>query len=1165
MPLRTLTRFRNPDLTSDLNHRLRDLVTKGVFFGGQVLPVAGTLDVSVPNFASMGNDGMVTLLEGAAETLTCTPGVTQWILLKAYYVGNDAAVAELEVLGVTAYNALSTIEKQQRVKLAQVVLGPTATEVTTADISFVEADQIDPVDRNSFRGNVEQETDLPDWTNPATGVTTQNRPHDIYFVQDEQIFYSWNVSGTPLWRPVISAAEEVALRDHKNNQDDGTVAPDFFDAVHVQVKHRESLDEGSASVKQHAANGTDFGTGNAFVDEALPVTVLHREDVTALAGAQQFQLTGTYYVGKGAIGTANTHFRLATYQQEKALLGSDRRPITILHVRRSDDTFELTPSGDADALGYYANPIIRMNFAATVDGNYTGNLSVYGRLERGAGTIAPGDESLDNTGIGFIRPAQDVPAVGTGFLSIPPATDDVQEALDQLDLVLSGVASGGSEATLKKIVDLVSLSGGPDPDELNWYGGTAASIAKTTIYGSDPVIQAASGLDLQFRVPSVSEEFRWYFDTTVAMTLTTELSLKRNLHLDVADATIKIESGIGGTVGGIEWNFNNPASEFASIKLDYDVRTTEGLRMFSAFPITYDAGSYHQWQTAATPHMYLSGSGLAIGTSFASPEAPLHVQHSTSSRARVDQNAGGHSALTLGMSGLELVVGAMDNTAKWTSALKFMSKDGAFTTETPKFLAAIVGRAAETYGFDTSGGMALDFFTTGIDPGANSVPQLAMSLEADKSAIFQNGLTVDAGVSWLKGVAAIGSASPLADFSFYITRTSNGATAQRNIHSYTLVDADASAIQTNIQTVNRSLVDTGETASDLRGFYSNLDKDNAGTLTAYFAYRSHSDVNGGVVTSLYDYLSGGQVTLGTVGTYYGFAAGAPAVTGGAITTHYGFHVANLTQATTNYGMRILGANPGWAVYVDSGSTFFGGNVGIGVSPATPLHVQDSDVAIAPVGGTMLTLERSGDAYLTILSSTNGGLLCGDAADADAGRLVYNHGTNQWRFLADGAQTMYVDTNRVHIAPGTSTGITPVADLVIDDTTQPSIGFHGATGGSIWWKGTSHSTTSAAFAEVNTFVNSGLSAWSIDFRLHDATASMQYAMRIGNFGNPNISTPPAYGAVWVNAILANTATIFGTTANLSISDAVATGTKSVAAGFISVTIGGATRYIQTYSS
>lgn len=629
MPLRTLTRFRNPDLTSDLNHRLRNLVNKGVFFGGQVLPVAGTLDVSVPNFAAMGADGMVTLLEGAAETLTCTPGVSQWVLLRAYYVANDAAVAELEVLGATAYDALSTIEQQQRVKLALVTLGPTATEVTTADISFVAADQIDPVIRSPFRGAVDAETDLPDWTDPATGVTTQNRAGDIYFVNDERLFYSWSVTGTPQWAPVISAAEEVALRNHKDNQDDGTEPPDFFDAVHVQVKHRESLDEGSASVKQHAANGTDFGTGNAFVDEALPTSVLYRDDVTGLASATQFQLTGTYYVGTGAIGTANAHFGLAVYQQAKALLGTDRNPITVLQVRRSDDTFELAPSGDADPLGYYTDPIIVMNFGATTDSNFTGNLSAYGRLKRTAGTIQPGDEALDDVGLGFIRPSQDVPVVGANFTAISTGTDDVQEALDLIDGVLTTLTgvSSGVDGTVKKIVDLVSLAGGPDPDELNWYGGTSSAIGTLTIYGTDPVVETATGLDLQFRVPSASEAFRWYSDTSVlAAWANTELLFYRDFRLLRDDAVIKIQAGITGTEGGIEWNFNNPSVVYGSIKLDYDARSTDGLQLYSAYPISYDATTYHRWDNGGTQHMYLSSSGeLGIGTSFSAPQTLLHV------------------------------------------------------------------------------------------------------------------------------------------------------------------------------------------------------------------------------------------------------------------------------------------------------------------------------------------------------------------------------------------------------------------------------------------------------------------------------------------------------------------------------------------------------------
>jgi len=115
-----------------------------------------------------------------------------------------------------------------------------------------------------------------------------------------------------------------------------------------------------------------------------------------------------------------------------------------------------------------------------------------------------------------------------------------------------------------------------------------------------------------------------------------------------------------------------------------------------------------------------------VGIGIAAPLVDLHL--TTNSSIRMESSASGVTALTNGMSGLELIAQSMDVTNKYTRAIKFMSTDTQFTTENPKFLAAIVGRSTEAYAADADGGMAIDFFTTPDSPGATNVPVLAMSI-----------------------------------------------------------------------------------------------------------------------------------------------------------------------------------------------------------------------------------------------------------------------------------------------------------------------------------------------------------------------------------------------------------------------------------------------------
>ena len=82
------------------------------------------------------------------------------------------------------------------------------------------------------------------------------------------------------------------------------------------------------------------------------------------------------------------------------------------------------------------------------------------------------------------------------------------------------------------------------------------------------------------------------------------------------------------------------------------------------------------------------------------------------------------------MAGLELITGGMNSsTNDYGTAIKFMSTDSAFTTENPKFLAAILPRATETYLGDSDGGMALDFAVTDDNPGTTNVPSVKMTVD----------------------------------------------------------------------------------------------------------------------------------------------------------------------------------------------------------------------------------------------------------------------------------------------------------------------------------------------------------------------------------------------------------------------------------------------------
>jgi hypothetical protein len=90
----------------------------------------------------------------------------------------------------------------------------------------------------------------------------------------------------------------------------------------------------------------------------------------------------------------------------------------------------------------------------------------------------------------------------------------------------------------------------------------------------------------------------------------------------------------------------------------------------------------------------------------------------------------------------------------------------------------------------------------------------------------------------------------------------------------------------------------------------------------------------------------GNYGTGTITNAYGLYVWENSKNSGTMTNAYGIYIENQRDGATNYGLRIIGASPGYAILVDSGYTWLKGNTGIGdVNPTT------STLQVARTGAT----------------------------------------------------------------------------------------------------------------------------------------------------------------------------------------------------------------------
>ena len=375
--LRTIYKFRNLDATRDMNDRYRDLIQKGIFLGGSVVPVTGQLKVDVAPFKLVSYDGLVVIETSDIQRLTVVAGQNNVVCLKARYIDNDNVQTEWAVFEETVFNALT--DKAYYIIFAKINLSVGATQVFSTDINYTDRDILDPIGRSPFRGTVQFSSDLP---------LANNRVGDYYIVAHIGVtpsIFGWNGSS---WDDLTTAvsissllsrhrqnlfANEKHLTDLQQQAAAGTAGtPSGTNRYVTEADYRLP----TIPIRD-ALNGSD-GTPNAanrYITQSFPFAVPTEISFTPpiTPSVEMVAAYGPIYVGTGGTGTATQWFNLYDGTQDAELVNNDLTRTYVMAVfTDSGLTQELNPATNAfvDALGYLSGASLFLSINQLPDNNF---------------------------------------------------------------------------------------------------------------------------------------------------------------------------------------------------------------------------------------------------------------------------------------------------------------------------------------------------------------------------------------------------------------------------------------------------------------------------------------------------------------------------------------------------------------------------------------------------------------------------------------------------------------------------------------------------------------------------------------------------------------------------------------------------------------------------
>lgn len=487
MALRGLFQYRNQDSTKDLNDRFGGLVVKGVFDPGTidgaagevttpvVQPVAGQLNVEILGFVAVGNDGMAIVHEVPPTTIMpVQANLTQYVLLRSAYTPGGNPDLLFEVMSSAAYTALVTSEKNKRIILAKITLGPGATEVTNGDIDLRENDIVDKRNRSFIRGVVAAAADLPlDGALEIKRVLTG----DVYLAISERQFYRFDGAA---WQTVTDGAVSALLTAHLNVSSyemptwahPGTairnVAAGNLVATNVQTAINE-LDT------EKVAKAGDTMTGK------LTITAVANHAIQATASSPGF-VGGLFTGSTGAAGLV----ALAGSGSDGAQVFGNGAGAGLVAYGGNTNGPGVVGVSDAGATPVFLNCGVQGTSAVTGVYGGGGSTGVWGyNLAGGDGVYG---EGAVNGVSGFSASASGNGVLGAGYIGVRGNTSAVAAAKAVSGVATPGVTAIGDVVAVHGSIN-GTISGGTQQAAVlgDASAATATGVPMAGVWGIGPV------------------------------------------------------------------------------------------------------------------------------------------------------------------------------------------------------------------------------------------------------------------------------------------------------------------------------------------------------------------------------------------------------------------------------------------------------------------------------------------------------------------------------------------------------------------------------------------------------------------------------------------------------------------------------------------------------